>query len=181
MFSWSGHQPLPATSHARVDGSDTLYQDQGGHAPRTFNVNSGSLPSWAQPSGRFTSMSKYFGMVKCIDDNIGRMLDTLRKHDLLEKTIIVFTSDHGDLRGEHHRQNKGVPFEGSAKIPFLMYYADVIPAGLVINEALSCVDFLPTVLKLMESVSTPALCISNTRCSALVISRASAHALIIIF
>ncbi|MCZ6855861.1 MAG: sulfatase [Gammaproteobacteria bacterium] len=129
---------------------DTLYQDQQSRPPKTFTVKAGSLPSWAQPSGGFSGMAKYFGMVKCIDDNVGRMLAALREKELLEKTIVVFTSDHGDLRGEHHRQNKGVPFEASAKIPFILYYADVVPAGTVIHEALGCVDFLPTILNLMD-------------------------------
>ena len=58
-------------------------------------------------------MSQYFGMVKCIDDNVGRILDHLRENKLLDNTIIVFTADHGDLCGEHGRHNKGVPLEAS--------------------------------------------------------------------
>ena len=129
---------------------DTLYKDQKARAPVTFNVKAEGLPSWAKPSGGFKGMAHYFGMVKCIDDNVGRMISALRENGLLEKTIVVFTSDHGDLRGEHHRQNKGVPFEGSARIPFIMYYASVVSGGTVIHEALGCVDFLPTILKLMD-------------------------------
>jgi uncharacterized sulfatase len=94
-------------------------------------------------------MAKYYGMVKCIDDNVGKILDTLRTKNLVDNTIVVFTSDHGDLRAEHHRQNKGVPFEASAKVPFIVYYPAKIKAGTVINEALGCVDFLPTIINLM--------------------------------
>jgi arylsulfatase A-like enzyme len=88
-------------------------------------------------------------MVKCIDDNVGKILDTLRQLDLLDRTIVVFTSDHGDLCGEHGRLNKGVPYEGSARIPFVIYHAGVIPPGTVVDQALSCVDFLPTAMSLM--------------------------------
>jgi len=42
-------------------------------------------------------------MVKCIDENVGKLIDYVRNEGLLDKTIIVFISDHGDLRGEHHR------------------------------------------------------------------------------
>ncbi len=56
-----------------------------------------------------------------------------------------------DLCGEHGRLNKGVPYEGSAKIPFVIYYPKKIKGGTVVNQALSCVDFLPTVLSLMGS------------------------------
>ena len=93
-------------------------------------------------------MPKYYGMVKCLDDNIGRILETLRKNKQIDNTIIVFTSDHGDLCGEHGRLNKGVPYEGSARIPFLMVCPGKIPAGTVVNEALSCVDFMPTLFAL---------------------------------
>ena len=95
-------------------------------------------------------MSKYYGMVKCIDDNVGRIIDTLKADGILEKTIVVFTSDHGDLRGEHHRQNKGVPYEGSTRIPFLVYYAPKIKPGTVIKEAMTSVDFAPTLMKLFD-------------------------------
>lgn len=129
---------------------DAMYADQPGEPPKTFHKDTEDLPSWATPQGRFLSMSKYHGMVRCIDDNVGRIVDALRDRGLLERTIVVFTSDHGDLRGEHHRQNKGVPFEASAKIPFLVYHPAKIQPRTVVREALGCVDFLPTILSLMN-------------------------------
>jgi len=128
---------------------DTMFRNQKYQTPRTFDKPAGDLPSWGKPSGGFSNMASYYGMVKCIDDNVGKILDALRKADLMENTIVVFTADHGDLRGEHHRQNKGVPYEGSAKIPFVVYYPAKIKPGTVIDEALGCVDFLPTILPLM--------------------------------
>ena len=127
----------------------TMFKGQKYATPRTFNKPAATAPSWGKPSGGFQGMASYYGMVKCIDDNVGKMLDTLRGKGLIDNTIVVFTSDHGDLRGEHHRQNKGVPYEGSAKIPFVIRFPGKIKPGTVINEALSCVDFLPTVIKLM--------------------------------
>jgi arylsulfatase A-like enzyme len=126
-----------------------MYADRPGTPPRTFHKAIDGLPSWAQPQGRFLPMSKYHGMVRCIDDNVGKILQALRARELLERTIVVFTCDHGDLRGEHHRQNKGVPFEASAKVPFLVYHPAKIEPGTVVREALGCVDFLPTILGLM--------------------------------
>ncbi|HIC62749.1 MAG TPA: sulfatase, partial [Gemmatimonadetes bacterium] len=63
--------------------------------------------------------------------------------------MIVFTSDHGDLCGEHGRLNKGVPYEGSARIPFLVSCPGKLPAGTTVKEALGTVDFFPTALKLL--------------------------------
>lgn len=126
----------------------------------TLNKTPQQTPPWAAVTPRLTAdsvrslMPKYYGMVKCLDDNIGRILDTLRANGQLDRTVIAFTSDHGDLCGEHGRLNKGVPYEGSARIPFLLHFPGKVPAGTVIDEALSCVDFLPTVMSLMN-VQTP--------------------------
>jgi arylsulfatase A-like enzyme len=124
---------------------DEMYATQEYTEPRTFDEPLKGAPSWAKPGGKFRSMSRYYGMVKCIDDNVGRILDTLREKDLIDETIVIFTSDHGDLRGEHHRQNKGVPFEGSAKVPFIIRHPDLIAAGTTIDEALGTVDFKSTI------------------------------------
>ncbi|OPZ16364.1 MAG: Arylsulfatase [candidate division BRC1 bacterium ADurb.BinA364] len=94
-------------------------------------------------------IAKYYGMVKCIDDNVGKILDALKAEGVMENTIVVFTADHGDLCGEHARDNKGVPYEGSAKIPFILYYPAKIEAGTVVPQALGCLDFAPTILGLM--------------------------------
>jgi len=128
---------------------DTMYAERTYKQPRTFDVEGRRVPNWGKPAGGFNGMAKYYGMVKCIDDNVGKILGALRKLGLIDNTIVVFTADHGDLRGEHHRQNKGVPFEGSAKIPFVIYYPAKIKGATVIDETLGCVDFLPTVLSLM--------------------------------
>ncbi len=129
---------------------DTMFAEQTYEIPRTFDKSHDGLPNWGRPAGNFADMAKYYGMVKCIDDNVGKILDSLREQGLLENTIVVFTADHGDLRGEHHRQNKGVPYEGSAKIPFVVYFPEKIQGGTIVDEALGCVDFLPTILALMD-------------------------------
>lgn len=131
-----------------------MYLDQEYQAPRTFDVEAGSAPQWAQPKGKFLNMAQYFGMVKCIDDNVGRILAALEKEGILDNTIVVFTSDHGDLRGEHHRQNKGVPYEASALVPFVVRAPGLAAAGKRIGQATSTVDFMPTMLSLL-GVATP--------------------------
>jgi arylsulfatase A-like enzyme len=100
-------------------------------------------------------MALYFGMVKCVDDNVGKILAALKKAEVLEKTFIDFTSDHGDLCGEHGRYDKGVPMEASARIPFLIYAPGAIKPGKVVRQALATVDFKPTILTLM-GIKNPA-------------------------
>ena len=135
---------------------NTMYNGVKVPIPRSVSKTREQTPKWAAKAPKITAdtirvlMPKYYGMVKCLDDNIGRILAALRKNGQIERTIIVFTSDHGDLCGEHGRLNKGVPYEGSARIPFLIYTPGKIKGGTVVNEALSCVDFMPTVMNLMD-------------------------------
>ncbi len=134
---------------------DTMFEKLDVSIPATFHKSKEQTPAWAPPDKGLTEkslkrlMPPYYGMVKCIDDNVGRILDALRKNGVLERTVVVFTADHGDLCGEHKRLNKGVPYEGSAKVPFIMYYPEKIKPGTVIDKVLGCVDFLPTVLGIM--------------------------------
>ena len=122
---------------------------------RTYNLPRDETPAWAKPTpDASTRHDQYYGMIKCIDDNIGRLLDTLAKNDLLKNTIIIFTSDHGDMRGEHHRENKSVPFEASNKVPFLITYPGKIPPGTRVAPCLSSVDFKPTLLALLGITDT---------------------------
>lgn len=129
---------------------DTMFDDQTYVKPVSRNKSFADLPFWGKKGQGAYKQNKYYGMVKCIDDNVGKIIDFLTENKLLKNTIIVFTSDHGDLRGEHFKQNKGVPYEASARVPFIMSYPGKIKAGTVINEALTSVDFLPTVLSLMD-------------------------------
>ena len=130
---------------------DTMYADQTYEKPTTFDVDPRTVPQWGQPDKRGGfGQSKYYGMVKCIDDNLGRLLAALREDKILDRTIIIFTSDHGDLRGEHHRQNKGVAFEGSARVPFLVHAPGKVTPGMLVQPALTSVDFAPTLMSWLE-------------------------------
>lgn len=132
---------------------DTMYDDLKFELPKTASKSADGLPSWATKKGgnkmNSKMMSKYFGMVKCIDDNVGKILTTLREKKLLDNTIVIFTADHGDMCYEHARHNKGVPLETSAKVPFVIRYPAKIKPGTVVRETMGCTDFMPTILHLM--------------------------------
>ncbi len=130
---------------------DNMYTGMNFQKPPSFNLDVSVAPSWAKPEKNpKLTHDQYFGMVKCIDDNVGKIITYLREENLLDKTIIVFTSDHGDLRAEHGKHNKGNPLEASAKVPFVVYYPAKIPAGTVVNNAFNTVDFAPTFLTFMN-------------------------------
>ena len=62
----------------------------------------------------------YAGLVKQIDHEVGELIDTLRRNDLLESTVIVFSTDHGDHLGDHGIEGKATFYEASAHIPLLV-------------------------------------------------------------
>ncbi len=129
---------------------NTMFLEQEYATPRTFDIEAEHAPQWAQPKGRFMGMAQYYGMVKCIDDNVGRIYAALEANGILDSTIVVFTSDHGDLRGEHHRQNKGLPYEGSAKVAFVVRAPELVGTGKLVHEAMATVDFMPTILNMLN-------------------------------
>ena len=88
-----------------------------------------------------------YGMVSLIDENVGRILQTLRTEALDDNTIVVFTSDHGDMMGDHWLINKGpFHFEGLLKTPFIARWPGRFPAGHVVSGLTIHLDFVPTIL-----------------------------------
>ncbi len=138
---------------------DVMYQHMRFLAPRTYGRDDVLGPRWLSGGKnhavfRGEQMSLYFGMVKCIDDNVGRLLDALRQSGKIDSTVIMMTSDHGDLCYEHDRLNKGNPYEGSARVPMLIRYPNggVIPS--VYAQPMGTVDVTPTILGLLDLEST---------------------------
>lgn len=66
-------------------------------------------------------LAGYYGLVTHIDHQINRFLIHLLEHRILDDTIILFTSDHGDMLGEHGLFRKGFAYQGSIHIPFIVY------------------------------------------------------------
>lgn len=126
---------------------DTMYSDVEFNYPVSAQIDT-TVPGWNVGRLKMENMVKYFGMVKCIDDNVGRIMTFLKDQKLLDNTIVIFTSDHGDMCGEHHLTNKGVPLDASARVPYIVYYPKKTAKGAVIEEAVSVVDFAPTILSL---------------------------------
>ena len=90
-----------------------------------------------------------FGMIKLLDDNIGRLLKTLKDKRLEDNTVVIFTSDHGGAMAEHNNKGKQTPYKTSAGVPFVIRWPVKIPAGKHIQTAYSSVDFVPTLLNLL--------------------------------
>ena len=90
----------------------------------------------------------YMGVCTHIDYELGRMMEELARMQLLNDTLILFTSDHGDMMGDHHLHRKTYAYEGSARIPFLVRY----PAGMrmpsgTFSQVVGLQDVMPTLLE----------------------------------
>lgn len=92
----------------------------------------------------------YYAMTANLDWNVGRLLKAVEKAGVSDNTIIVFTSDHGEMFGAHGRRAKNIFYEEAARIPFLVRWPEHIPAGTVSDVCLGTVDIMPTILSLME-------------------------------
>lgn len=111
-------------------------------------------------SDKFAGKSKrgLFGdVVMEVDWSVGQILDTLRKHELDDDTLVIFTSDNGPWLsyGDHAgsaeplREGKGTMFDGGCREPTVMWWPGKVPAGTVCDEPAMTIDLLPTVAHLI--------------------------------
>ena len=84
-------------------------------------------------------------MVTQLDENVGRMLDALDEMGIADNTVVIFTSDHGDMQGSQGAVNKGLPWEESSRIPLIVRAPKGV-SGNVVEDVVSGVDFFPTCL-----------------------------------
>ncbi len=94
---------------------------------------------------RRSFMARYLGSVTLLDKLIGELLEFLKENDLVDNTLVAFTSDHGDYLGDHHMQQKGRFHDCSSKVPLIIRGPDVA-RGRVVSENVSLIDLLPTFL-----------------------------------
>ncbi|NWN87454.1 MAG: choline-sulfatase [Micrococcaceae bacterium] len=93
----------------------------------------------------------YYAAVSYIDDQVGRIRQRLEELDLLDNTVIVVTSDHGDMLGEKGLWYKMSPYEQSSRVPLIVYGPDhLVPRGRFANPV-SLVDLMPTLLELSDA------------------------------
>jgi len=93
----------------------------------------------------------YFGLIEMLDDQVGRVMDALRRNGLEENTVVVFVADHGEALGDHGMWGKGpYHFDGVIRVPFLVSWPGHVKAGTVHGGPVSLVDFAPTILDVAD-------------------------------
>lgn len=112
-----------------------------GFSNEKYDYRSLSDHAWGQVK------AAYYGMISLIDDNIGRILDAIRAKGIENDTLVLFTSDHGELLGDHGLLFKG-PFlyDCLIKVPMIMKWPDVIPKGARFRQITEHVDLASTLL-----------------------------------
>jgi len=94
-------------------------------------------------------IANYWGLVTQVDRSVGAILKKLEDLGLAENTIVVFTSDHGDMMGSHQLLAKSVMYEESVKVPWLMRIPKLGRKQRVLQGRFSHIDLVPTLLDLM--------------------------------
>ena len=92
-------------------------------------------------------IAAYYAMVTAVDDQVGRILGELDDLGLRESTIVIVSSDHGDMLGSHGQRLKRKPWEESIRVPGIVRHPRAA-AGRVTDALLSHVDIAPTLLSL---------------------------------
>ena len=93
------------------------------------------------------NMATYYGMISLMDQQIGRIFDSLERLGLAHNTMIVFSTDHGHFLGQHGLIAKGAfHYEDMIRVPMIAWYPGHIPQNAVSDALQSLVDFAPTAL-----------------------------------
>ncbi|TAK85172.1 MAG: choline-sulfatase [Betaproteobacteria bacterium] len=92
----------------------------------------------------------YYGMASYVDDKVGRLVRTLQACGMYDETIIVFTSDHGEMLGERGMWYKQTFFEPSSRVPLIFHAPSRFPAQRV-AQPVSLLDLLPTLTDLAHA------------------------------
>jgi choline-sulfatase len=86
----------------------------------------------------------YLGMISWVDDRVGKLLAELQRLQLDENLVVLFTSDHGEMLGEHHQWSKRLMLEWSSRVPLIVSGPGLFLENRRITTPVSCLDLFPT-------------------------------------
>ncbi|MEM9658844.1 MAG: sulfatase/phosphatase domain-containing protein, partial [Planctomycetota bacterium] len=103
-----------------------------------YNLDEFSVERWHR---------RYCEALTAVDDNVGRTMEYLRKHDLLDDTLIIYMGDNGFQFGEHGLIDKRTAYEASIRVPLLMHYPRALTPGAKVRRIVANIDVAPTILQ----------------------------------
>lgn len=97
------------------------------------------------------AMAGYYSSLKMVDDCVGVIMEKVQSLGLDDNTLVIFTSDHGEMLGEHYLFNKNATgYEAEIHVPFLMRFPGRQNAGKIVSQWGCGIDFYPTLMELLE-------------------------------
>lgn len=131
------------------------YKDDAPRPVPNLDVAPGYRKAGGYPEHDLEMQRRYFRCLAGVDENLGRILQTLDETGLAANTVVIYTSDNGVYLGEHSLGDKRSAYEESIRIPLLVRWPGRVKAGAVIDEMALNVDLAPTLLEL-AGVAVPA-------------------------
>ena len=102
------------------------------------------------PFNREYAGREYKGEIAYSDHALGELLEILNRLELIEKTLIVLTSDHGEGLGEHREKTHGIfIYDSTLRVPLIFSNPKIIPESKEVEDQVALIDVMPTVLDLM--------------------------------
>ena len=114
-----------------------------------YSDNWGIFKSPAERSALLDWMRVYYAMTANLDWNFGRLMKAVETAGIRHNTIVVFTSDHGDMLGAQGRLAKNIFYEEAVRVPFLVRLPGKTPPGLISDACLNTPDIMPTLLSMI--------------------------------
>ena len=90
------------------------------------------------------TIEAYYAVVDFMDDCIGELLNGLRRDGILENTIVIYSTDHGDMLGAHGLWHKAVYYEQAISVPLLFSGPGIAPGSHIVDHPVSLIDLFPT-------------------------------------
>ncbi len=126
-----------------------------GEHPAVQALKAAREPGRVTPEQARRAKAAYYGLVTTLDRGVGRIVDTLRQSRLGPDTLVLYTSDHGDLCGEHALWWKDSFYEGSVRVPMIWSCPGTIPAGTSSPAVTSLLDVGATLADFAGVEPTP--------------------------
>lgn len=154
---WTLYANREVSAPVHGDWSQTVEDIPQGFLASTYCLNS----AWRMTEAQLKDVKRaYYACITQIDYSLGLLFARMREMELLENTWIVFTSDHGEMLGDHHMGAKSVFLEPSAHVPLIIRppaasWDNKPDGGKRIDTLAQLVDVMPTILAL-AGVAAPA-------------------------
>ncbi|MBN1409978.1 MAG: sulfatase-like hydrolase/transferase [Spirochaetales bacterium] len=103
------------------------------------------------------SIASYYANISSMDDKVGQIIQCLRDNEILDNTVIIYVSDHGEMLFEHGIVQKHCMYEASAGVPLIFYFPRKFRSGVRTDHLASLIDLMPTLCDI-SGISKPVQC-----------------------